>query len=361
MSRHTSCSRSLLRPVLFLALAACGLLATSCGGMSASAPVAPKWDSKSVATSLSSVPFTPVIINSNLGKGPSRVALALLKRDQTLILEGTVTARIFRIDNEPEKHPDAGTLLGSYEMTARTVDIADEHQNGRTMHLDSDANGRVLVKVALRDPSHEAPAAPRHEGSLTTVFTTNVDFNEAGLWGAQLQVKTGNKTYRNLLITFAVLERTSEPSIGDQAPRTKQKLAKDVANLSEIDSSRTTRPEFHNIAVADAIASGKPSLVAFVTPAFCQTRFCGPVMETVVVPAYQQYKDRVHVIHIEPVDLAQAQKGTLVAGREFDEWKLRSEPFIFVVNGQGVVTAKFEGIIDLAEVKQALDAALAGK
>ena len=361
MSRHTSRSRSLLRPVLFLALAAFGVLATSCGMLPGSTPVAPKWDAKSVATSLSAAPFTPVIINSNIGRGPSRVALALLKRDQTLILEGKVTARIFRLDNEPEKNPDAGALLGSYDMTARTIDVAAEHEGGRTMRLDIDANGRALVDVALLGPSHEAPAAPRHDGALTTVFTTTVDFNQTGLWGAQLQVKTGNKTYDNLLVTFVVLERTSEPGVGDQAPRTKQKLAKDVANLSEIDSSKSTHPEFHNITVADAIASGKPSVVAFVTPAFCQTRFCGPVMETVVIPTYQQYKDRAHVIHIEPVDLALARKGTLVAGREFEEWKLRSEPFIFVVNGQGIVTTKFEGIIDLAEVKQALDAALAGK
>lgn len=361
MSRHTSPSRSLLRPALFLALTALSLLATSCGALPASAPVAPKWDSRSVAASLTNVPFTPVIINSNLGKGPSRVALALLKRDQTLVLEGKVTARIFRLDNEPEKHPDAGVLLGAYDMTSRTIDVAAEHEGGRTMRLDIDANGRALVEVALVDPSRETPAPPSHDGALTTIFTTNVDFNQAGLWGAQLRVKTGNKTYDNLLVTFAVLERTSEPSIGDQAPRTKQKLAKDVANLAEIDSSKTTHPELHNITVADAIASGKPSLVAFVTPAFCQTRFCGPVMDTVVVPAYQQYKDRVHVIHIEPVDLAFARKGTLVAGREFEEWKLRSEPFIFVVNGQGAVTAKFEGVIDFAEVKQALDAALAGK
>lgn len=358
MSRHPLGRPSrLARPALILVLTAVALLAASCNAAASTTP--PKWNAQSVATSIKDAPFTPVIINSNLGRGPSRIALALLKRDQTLVLEGKITARVFRLDNDPEKNPDAGTLLGSYDMTARTIDVA-EH-DGRSMRIDLDANGRALVDVALRDVSPEAAAAPHHDNALTTIFTTNVDFNEAGLWGAQLQVKTGNKTYSNLLVTFAVLEKTSEPSIGAPAPRTKQKIAKDVRDLTEIDSSRVPHPELHNITVADAIASGKPSLVAFVTPAFCQTRFCGPVLDSVVLPVYQQYKDRVHVMHIEPVDLAFARKGTLVAGPEFEEWKLRSEPFIFVVNGKGIVTAKFEGVIDLAEVKQALDAALSGK
>ena len=101
--------------------------------------------------------------------------------------------------------------------------------------------------------------------------------------------------------------------------------------------------------------------MAFVTPAFCQTRFCGPVVKNVVLPLQQQYAGKVHVMHIEPYDLPTARKGQLTAVPAAQEWNLRAEPFIAVVDGQGRVTAKFEGIIDLAEVKTAVDAVLGAK
>ena len=337
-------------------LAAVAALGVACGDAPASS-APPRWDSRSVAESIKSTPFTPVIVNSNIGRGPTRLALALLKRDQTLITEGKVAARLFRLDADPEKNPTAGTLLDRYELTARIVDVADHG----AMRFDRDEQGRALLDVAQRDTRPEVSAPPAHDGALSAIFTTMVDFKESGLWGAELEVKTGSKTYRGLLLTFAVLEKTAEPSIGEPAPRTKQKIAKDVSSLAEIDSSTTPSLDLHNITVADSIASGKPTLVAFVTPAFCQTRFCGPVLKNVVIPAQQQYRDRVNVIHIEPYDLPAARRGTLSAVPAAEEWNLRSEPFIAILDSQGRVAAKFEGIIDLPEIKQALDAVLATK
>lgn len=342
-----------------LALSAVTLLvAAACnGGADSSKP--PKWDSESVGKSIKSVPFTPVIVNSNVGRGQTRLALALLKQDQTLVLEGEVTAKIFRIAEDPEKSPDEATLVGEYKMTARTIDVADH--DGKGARMDRDERGRTLVDVALRDTSTPDAALPAHDGALSTIFTTMVDFKDSARFGAQLQVKTGSKTYRNLLLTFVVLDKTAEPSVGDAAPKTKQKIAKDVSDLSEIDSSTKPNPELHNITVADAIASGKPSVVAFVTPAFCQTRFCGPVLTNTVLPLQKQYTGKINIMHIEPYDLAAARKGQLIAVPAAQEWNLRAEPFIAVLDTQGRVTAKFEGIIDLSEVKAAVDAALGAK
>ena len=357
LGRHTRVARS-FPGMAAAALSAFTLLLVGCnGGADSSAP--PKWDSQSVGTSIKSVPFTPVIVNSNIGRGQTRLALALLKQDQTLVLEGEVTAKIFRIAEDPEKNPDEAVLVGEYKMTARTIDVADHE--GKGARMDRDEHGRTLVDVALRDTSTPDAAMPAHDGALSTIFTTMVDFKDSARFGAQLQVKTGSKTYRNLLVTFVVLDKTAEPSVGDAAPKTKQKIAKDVSDLTEIDSATKPNADLHNITVADAIASGKPSVVAFVTPAFCQTRFCGPVLTNVVLPLRQQYAGKVNMMHIEPYDLAAARKGQLTAVPAAQEWNLRAEPFIAVLDGQGRVTAKFEGIIDLSEVKAAVDATLGAK
>ena len=344
------------RRAMLIALVATATLMLACIPGKSAAPS--KWDSRTVAESIQGVPFTPVIVNSNVGRGPTRLALAMLQKDQTLVLQAEVTARVYRLDNEPEKNPGTAQLLGSYQMAARTIDTAD---HGVMRLGDRDDARHTFADVALRAPQRAETTPPAHDGALVTIFTTMVDFSEAGMWGADLQVTTGGKTYKNLQLTFAVLDKTAEPSIGDKAPATKQKIAKDVANLGDIDSATKPNASLHNITVADAIANGKPTIVAFVTPAFCQTRYCGPVLQSVVVPLQQQYGDRANVIHIEPYDVPLARKGTLSAVPAVSEWDLRNEPFIFVVNGKGIVSAKFEGIIDLDEVKQALDATLAAK
>jgi hypothetical protein len=41
------------------------------------------------------------------------------------------------------------------------------------------------------------------------------------------------------------------------------------------------------------------------------------------------------------------------------EWRLRSEPWIFVVDSRGIVAAKFEGVAALDEVEAALARVLA--
>jgi hypothetical protein len=37
-----------------------------------------------------------------------------------------------------------------------------------------------------------------------------------------------------------------------------------------------------------------------------------------------------------------------------EEWRLETEPWIFVVDGQGVIRAKFEGLVTVQEIESVL-------
>jgi hypothetical protein len=41
-----------------------------------------------------------------------------------------------------------------------------------------------------------------------------------------------------------------------------------------------------------------------------------------------------------------------------EEWRLDTEPWIFVVDGQGIIRAKFEGLVTLMELEAALQQTL---
>jgi hypothetical protein len=84
-------------------------------------------------------------------------------------------------------------------------------------------------------------------------------------------------------------------------------------------------------------------------------------MDSVMDPLYEKHKDEAVFIHIEPYELKELREGAgLIPVQAAEEWRLQTEPWIFVVDRNGKVSAKFEGIIALDEVEAALAEALGG-
>ena len=187
------------------------------------------------------------------------------------------------------------------------------------------------------------------------VYVTQVNFDRAGRWGVEIAVTIEGRKLDPIPFQFDVLERSPEPLVGDLAPPSRQVTLADVADVAEIDSSFPPRPHMHDITIADAIATGRPVVVAFATPAFCESRTCGPVMDTVMDPLYEKYKDRALFVHIEPYKLRELREGIdRIPVEATREWNLQTEPWVFVIDGEGRIAAKFEGIVALDEVEDRL-------
>jgi hypothetical protein len=115
----------------------------------------------------------------------------------------------------------------------------------------------------------------------------------------------------------------------------------------------------HDTTVTDALQSGKPIVVAFATPAYCTSRICAPVMEQVVDPLFSRYGENAVFIHIEPYllrDLREANARNPVPA--VLEWRLQSEPWVFVIDRDGRIAGRFEGVVALEEVEPVLQLAL---
>ena len=117
-------------------------------------------------------------------------------------------------------------------------------------------------------------------------------------------------------------------------------------------------PEMYQTSVEEALAQGQPFLVVFATPAFCQSRICGPVVET-VASLIPDYGEDIAFIHIEPYNLDLIRAGGKVEPSvEAKAWGLPSEPWVFLVDSSGLLTAKFEGIVTFEELDKAIKATL---
>jgi len=132
----------------------------------------------------------------------------------------------------------------------------------------------------------------------------------------------------------------------------------DVAKIST-DSEPNTA--FYETSVADALAAKKPFVLVFATPKFCQTKTCGPTLDKVKEVA-AKHPD-VTFINVEPYLLEDVEgqlqpkldaSGNLQAAPATVAYGLVTEPFVFVVGGDGNVKASFELIFTPAEIDAAL-------
>ncbi len=151
---------------------------------------------------------------------------------------------------------------------------------------------------------------------------------------------------------FQVAAQTITVNVGDLAPASRSKTLKD-GPIETLTSDPHPDRRLYEASVAEAVASGRPTVLVFATPAFCVSQTCGPVLD-VAKGLIDEYPG-VNWIHVEVYDNLDADSATeLVPVTAALDWMLPSEPWVFVVDGAGVVTDRFEGLVDSAELKDAL-------
>lgn len=198
---------------------------------------------------------------------------------------------------------------------------------------------------------------------VTGFWRAEVTFDEAGQWKAEaILTRDGKESKVNF--TFPVLEKGTVPNIGDPAPATENPTLAEFPDYKGLSTDPDPEPGMYQLTVTEAVQAGRPFVVVFATPAFCQTRFCGPVVDN-VQSLYPQYSDGVNFIHIEPFQLD--SENQLVSNAEgpvpsaaLTAWRLQTEPWVFVVDERGIVADRYEGTVGPDELRQSLDAVLSG-
>lgn len=300
-----------------------GVMSSACGG----SPDGPEFPE---VVSLGGAEIYPSITNTFLLTGDNRVSIRLIDDDDAPVLGADVALAYYDLNgDEPELETEARA-----RFVPMTLSYVDELSDGATAETGDDG-----------------------------VYVSQATFDAAGDWGVLVTVAHEGKEHDPIPYRFTVVEAEQVDALkpGDQAPATVQQTTATAADISEIDSSSPPRVEMHDVTVAEALETGKPLVVAFATPAFCRTRTCAPVMDTVVDPLFEEYGDRAEFIHIEPYalrDLREANVQTPVAATL--EWRIRTEPIVFVVGTDGRIRAVFEGIMAADEVESVLELALAG-
>jgi hypothetical protein len=237
--------------------------------------------------------------------------------------------------------------------------------------------GTQRVMFALIDPeTDEFVAAPDREALLTfrdengsPLGTYEMDFiwtvpEVRGLYVARIEIPEAG-TYQATIdadgfatagpVGVVAFEDSPLVQPGEQAPASDTRTSAGYPDLEVITSDPEPDPAMYELSVADAVTGGAPAVIVFSTPAFCVSETCGPLLDQVKAlrPGYPGV-DFVHVEIYEDLQVESLEDLTTVQATA--DWGLPSEPWVFVVDEAGVVTASFEGAASDAELGVAIDA-----
>ncbi len=266
---------------------------------------------------------TPVIVNSELTVGENRFMIGLVSSENEEIVGAAVAFRFFNLDGDQEE-------------------------------LREEAQATPIALEKTYTHTHEDGTVETHEAGESGVYVAAVRFDEPGQWGVEVTATVGDVTYDPARAGFVVLEESASIAMGAPAPLSETLTLDDVKDVAEIDTSNPPIPEMHTLTIAEAVTSGRPSVIIFATPAFCLSRICGPAKD-VVDGLFEQYAGEVNFVHIEPYELDKARSGEgLFPIPATTEWGLRSEPWVFLVDSEGIIAAKFEAVVTMDELTEAL-------
>ena len=190
---------------------------------------------------------------------------------------------------------------------------------------------------------------------LTTYYAQERDFGRAGDWGVEVQARRADGTVSAKRIGFRVLANSTTLKIGAKAPVLKTRTAADVGNdLKQLSSATTPNPAFYRMSLAQAITNGKATVLLFATPAFCQTRMCGPTYD-VVSAVQSKAGGAANFVHVE---VYSGLPNPAANGFQLDvamkAFGLTTEPWVFLIDRGGVITWRVEGPVTEGEIEQHL-------
>lgn len=192
-------------------------------------------------------------------------------------------------------------------------------------------------------------------------YSAPIEFPEAGDYLLTV-TPIGGDVAGEARIPVKVLADAPVPSVGDTPPASQTKTLGDGLELKDVTTAYQPDAGLYEVSVADAVASGKPSVIVFATPAFCTSPTCGPQVDT-VAELRAAHPDAANYIHVELYDnpaeiqgdLGRAQLVPAAAEWGFTQipgWT--NESWVFVLDADGIVRQRFEGFATLAELEAAL-------
>jgi hypothetical protein len=198
------------------------------------------------------------------------------------------------------------------------------------------------------EPAFRAKTTTDDPDAAQVAYVSEIPLNRPGPWSFGALTKEGDSFKGSLLPTEGEVGQFDTPAPGDEAPMVHTPTADQVPDISEIDT-RVPPSDMHTDDLADVLGK-KPVVLLFATPALCQSRVCGPVVD-VAAQVKRDFGDRVAFIHQEIYENNSINDGPRP---QVEAYRLPSEPWLFVIDRNGRVSTAIEGPFGVGELEAAV-------
>jgi hypothetical protein len=237
----------------------------------------------------------------------------------------------------------------------RDIAVGEERLLVGVRHLDGTDLGTpdipVTIEVAPADEPEAVQQAPADFSWIVPdaigLYRARFTFDRPGTWTVRVIPESGDPIPTT---PFTVREQNAAPAVGALAPATATPTLAD-GPFAAITTDPDPDTRFYELSLDEALRNGRPTVLVFATPAFCQTAACGPLLTNVkdVAPGYPE----VNFIHVEVYTNLQDpdfEPDAAHLAESVVQWNLPSEPWGFVIDPDGVIQARFEGTLDPVEL-----------
>ncbi|HEX2157795.1 MAG TPA: thioredoxin family protein [Actinomycetes bacterium] len=186
---------------------------------------------------------------------------------------------------------------------------------------------------------------------LRGFYGAQVEFPEPGNWmGAATIQADGDRAVGQGGVPVAA---EVPAAVGSKAKPLATPVATTAAGRKRICTREPACP-LHEISLDDALKAGKPTVVNFGTPLLCTSQICGPVVDEQMVVA-DKVGDKASFVHVEIYPSRDTSKPV----RALTEYGFTTEPWLLVVDRDGVIRARHEGPVTAGQIETALRPLLA--
>lgn len=272
-------------------------------------------------------------------KGPNRYSFGVFHFDRSPINDAKVALYFAPVPKQPpgKTGPNVG---------------AEADEDAAAEALDQPAQGPFPARVdsLTTDPAFRSETSAQDPNAATSVYTTTVNFPKNGEWRIAAVIKDGDKYTASLLPSAIVGEFKGIPRVGERPPRINTPTVDSVGGDRSKLTTRVPPEQMNDVNFADVLGKD-PIVLIFATPQFCQSRVCGPVVD-IAEQVREESPDDVKFIHMEIYNNNQPNDGFRPQVRAFN---LPSEPWVFVIDRNGIITTEIEGAFSADELQRAVD------
>lgn len=249
------------------------------------------------------------------------------------------------------------------QVAIASSDLAAGHQRFAFALLD--ANGALVrdakatvkfsrLKGEAVEPAGEAIPAAFYPSKLEAagLYVVYFDFDTVGLWGCEIAASLADgRSAPVQRVRFTVAGKAKAVAVGEKPPPTANRTVKTEPDMAKLTSDPTPDPDLYRLTVDEAVKSGHPTVVVFASPAYCQSKTCGPTLEEVKQAKARWAPRGMNFIHIE----VYKDYGSLTPVDEMAAWGLETDPWVFVLSADGKVAERLEGSVTDAELEPILE------